>query len=201
MPELSEERFARETGVEARVAAIVEPILDIAGYRLVRIRLSGLNGATLQIMAERPDGTMSVDDCEEVSRLISPALDVDDPIGKAYHLEISSPGIDRPMVRPADFARWQGHLLKLDTAGPVAGKRKFRGRIVAAGPSGFTLERDQIVYGDDEPTVEVPYELVSDARLVLTDDLVRDALRQDKKVRKERKEQRRRRDDAGDTTQ
>lgn len=187
---LHEERLVRESGVEARVAAIVEASIVPAGFRLVRVRLTGLNGATLQIMVERPDGSMSVDECEEVSRLVSPALDVDDPIDKAYHLEISSPGIDRPLVRRSDFVRWTGHEVKLDTAVLVAGKKRFKGRLAGSGDDGVTLERATPGYGE-EPVVTVPWEAVSDARLVLTDDLIREALREDKKARKELKKRRR----------
>src|SRR5690349_19663140 len=111
-----EDRIVRETGVDARVAHIIEPVVEGLGYRLVRVRLSGQNGLTLQIMAERSDGTMTVEDCEALSRAVSPALDVDDPIDKAYHLEVSSPGIDRPLVRKSDFSTWNGHLVKLDTS-------------------------------------------------------------------------------------
>ena len=99
-------RILTETGQDARIAAIVEPVLESMGFRLVRVRTSGLNGMTLQIMAERDDGTMTVTDCEELSRTLSPLLDVEDPIGRAYHLEISSPGVDRPLVRKSDFADW-----------------------------------------------------------------------------------------------
>jgi ribosome maturation factor RimP len=105
--ENDEPRIVRETGVDARVAAIIEPVLNSAGYKLVRVRLSGMNGLTLQIMAERADGTMTVEDCEDVSRMISPLLDVEDPIDRAYHLEVSSPGIDRPLVPwPSVLTDW-----------------------------------------------------------------------------------------------
>ncbi|MEO1746047.1 MAG: ribosome maturation factor RimP, partial [Pseudomonadota bacterium] len=102
-----EPRIITETGVDAKVATIIEPLLNSEGYRLVRVRLSGMNGLTLQVMAERQDGTMTVEDCEKMSRSISPLLDVEDPIDKAYHLEMSSPGIDRPLVRKSDFAKWR----------------------------------------------------------------------------------------------
>ena len=105
---IGDDRIVRESGIDARVASIVQPVLGGMGFRLVRVRLSGQNGLTLQIMAEREDGTMTVEDCEEVSRAISPALDVEDPIDKAYHLEVSSPGIDRPLVRKSDFAAGPG---------------------------------------------------------------------------------------------
>lgn len=182
----TDDRIIRETGIDARIAAIVEPVIVSMGFRLVRVRLSGQNGLTLQIMAERPDGTITVEDCEELSRAISPALDVDDPVDGAYHLEMSSPGIDRPMVRKSDFSDWQGHLVKLETAVLVDGRKRFKGRIAAVSEDGFTLERDQMSYGD-EPVVEIPFDTVADARLVLTDDLIRDALKKDKAARKARK--------------
>lgn len=113
-----DDRIIRESGIDARIAAIILPVLRAIGFRLVRVRLSGQNGLTLQIMAEREDGTMTVEDCEEVSRAVSPALDVEDPIEKAYHLEVSSPGIDRPLVRKSDFSAWAGHLAKVETSTP-----------------------------------------------------------------------------------
>lgn len=177
-----DDRLIRESGVEARVAALIWPLLRSMGFRLVRVRLSGQNGLTLQIMAEREDGTMTVADCEELSRAVSPALDVEDLIDKAYHLEVSSPGIDRPLVRVSDFAAWQGHLAKLETAVMVSERKRFRGRIAEAGANGIVLERDQASYGD-EPRVEIPYDTIADARLILTDDLIRDALAKDKQAR------------------
>ena len=107
-----EPRLITETGIDRRIADIIEPVLVPMGYQLVRVRLTSQNGATLQIMAERTDGTMTVQDCEAISTVISPVLDVEDPVDKAYHLEVSSPGIDRPMVRKSDFSRWSGHLIK-----------------------------------------------------------------------------------------
>jgi ribosome maturation factor RimP len=184
-----EDRIVRETGIDARVAAIIEPVVEGLGFRLVRVRLSGQNGLTLQIMAERNDGTMTVEDCEALSRAVSPALDVDDPIDKAYHLEVSSPGIDRPLVRKSDFSTWTGHLVKLDTSILVGGRKRFRGRIAAADANGVTIERDQPAYGE-EPSVVVPYEAIDEARLLLTDDLIRDALSKDNKARKEARKRR-----------
>lgn len=181
----SEERIIRETGIDARVAAIVEPVLEGIGYRLVRVRLSGQNGLTLQIMAERPDGTMTVDDCELVSRTISPVLDVEDPIDRAYHLEVSSPGIDRALVRRSDFVDWAGHVAKLETSAMLNGRKRFRGRLAGVDNDAVVLEVDQPGYGD-EPVVHVPLEMIAEARLVLTDDLIRDALRKDKAAREGR---------------
>ncbi|WP_085033810.1 ribosome maturation factor RimP [Ensifer aridi] len=178
----NEPRLITETGLDRRIADIIEPVLVQMGFRLVRVRMSGQNGLTLQIMTERNDGTMTVEDCEEVSKAISPVLDVEDPIDKAYHLEVSSPGIDRPMVRRSDFVRWQGHLMKCETSVMVEGRKRFRGKIVAVTEDGFQLERDQPAYGE-EPTVTIPFTALSEARLILTDDLIRDALTADKKAK------------------
>jgi ribosome maturation factor RimP len=194
-----DDRIIRESGIDARVASIIQPVLDGIGFRLVRVRLLGQNGLTLQIMAERPDGTMSVEDCEEVSRAVSPALDVEDPIEKAYHLEVSSPGIDRPLVRKSDFTAWVGHLVKAETSVLVGDRKRFRGRIAAADDVGVTIESDKAAYGE-EPVVTLPFEALSDARLVLTDDLVQDALKADKKARQEAKKNRRSKKGGKDTT-
>ncbi|WP_420960412.1 ribosome maturation factor RimP [Brucella sp. IR073] len=182
---VNDERIIRETGIDARVANIVEPVLEALGFRLVRVRLSGLNGLTLQIMAERFDGTMTVEDCELVSRTVSPVLDVEDPIDRKYHLEVSSPGIDRPLVRKSDFANWQGHIAKVETSMVHDGRKKFRGRIAAVDADSVTIESDQATYGA-EAVVRIPFELVSDARLILTDELIREALRKDKALREGR---------------
>jgi len=184
-----DDRIVRESGIDARVAQIIAPVLRATGFRLVRVRTSGQNGLTLQIMAEREDGTMTVEDCEEVSRAVSPALDVDDPIGKAYHLEVSSPGIDRPLVRKSDFATWVGHLVKVETSILVTDRKRFRGTIAQADADGFVVARDKPAYGE-EPTVRVPYEAVAEVRLVLTDDLIRDALSRDNRLRKEARKRR-----------
>ncbi|WP_457940970.1 ribosome maturation factor RimP [Mesorhizobium sp. 10J20-29] len=181
-----DDRIIRESGVDARVASIVQPVLRAIGFRLVRVRLSGQNGLTLQIMAEREDGTMTVEDCEEVSRAVSPALDVEDPVDKAYHLEVSSPGIDRPLVRKSDFENWAGHQARIETSILVAERKRFKGTIVSAGANGVTIERDQAPEGA-ETRIEVPYELIAEARLILTDDLIRDALSKDNQARKEAK--------------
>ena len=177
-----EPRLVTETGTDRRVADIIEPVLTPMGYQLVRVRLSSQNGATLQIMAERPDGTMTVEDCEAISTAISPVLDVEDPIEKAYHLEVSSPGIDRPMVRKSDFSRWTGHLLKCETSVLVDSRKRFRGKIVSADDEGFTIERDQPAPGE-APMVTIPFTALAEGRLILTDDLIRDALTADKKAK------------------
>ena len=186
---IGDDRIIRESGIDARIASIVMPVLRGMGFRLVRVRLSGQNGLTLQIMAERDDGTMTVEDCEEVSRAVSPALDVADPVEKAYHLEVSSPGIDRPLVRKSDFVAWTGHQVKMETSILVAERKRFKGKIAEAGENDVLIERDVPAYGD-EPTVRVPYEAIAEARLVLTDDLIRDALSKDNKARKEARKRR-----------
>src|SRR6187399_3476190 len=124
---LAEPRLVVEPGAAARVAAVAAPVLQGMGYRLVRIKISGESGCTVQIMAERPDGTMLVEDCEAVSRALSPVLDVADPIERAYRLEISSPGIDRPLVRRSDFERYHGHLVKIEMTQMHANRKRFRG--------------------------------------------------------------------------
>src|SRR5262245_36770494 len=123
---LDERRLIVEPGLAARVAAIAETVLTNLGYRLVRVRISGSDGCTVQVMAERPDGTMTIEDCELASRSLSPVLDVADPIERAYRLELSSPGIDRPLVRRSDFERYAGQVIKVEMATPIEGRRRFR---------------------------------------------------------------------------
>lgn len=181
---INEPRLIVETGLDQRVAAIIEPVIVGIGFRLVRVRLLNQNGLTLQVMAERNDGTMTVQDCEEVSTAISPVLDVEDPVDKAYHLEVSSPGIDRPMVRKSDFVRWIGHIVKCETSILVDNRKRFRGKIADVNDDGFTIERDQVAYGE-EPKVIIPFSTLAEAKLILTDDLIRDALRADKLAKAE----------------
>ena len=179
-----EPRLITETGLDQRLADIIEPVLVGMGFRLIRVRMLNQNGATLQIMAERNDGTMDVQGCEEVSMAISPVLDVEDPIDREYHLEVSSAGIDRPLVRKSDFVRWQGHLLKCDTSIMIGNRKRFRGKILESNADGFTLERDQVAYGEEQK-VEIPFAALAEAKLILTDDLIRDALRADKAAKSE----------------
>jgi len=177
-----EPRVVREQGLDARVAVIVEPVIEDLGYRLVRVKVSGQNGCTLQIMAERPDGTMTVEDCETVSRAISPVLDVDDPIDKAYHLEISSPGIDRPLVRRSDFDRWMGHDTKVELARLHDGRKRFRGILIGTRDDAVLLRLDGAK--TEETEVTLPLDDIADARLVLTDALIEEALKADNRARK-----------------
>jgi len=176
---IHDDRLITEAGPAARVATVVEPVLEGMGFRLVRVRISGRDGCTVQIMAERPDGSMSVDDCEEVSRALSPVLDVEDPVSGAYRLEISSPGIDRPLVRRGDFQRWVGHLAKLEMAVAVNGRKRFRGTLLGVEGDGLALLRDD-AREDEEPQVALPLADLGEAHLVLTDALIDEALRRAK---------------------
>lgn len=185
---LAEPRFVTETGVAARVANLAVPVLADLGFRLVRVKLSAQAGATVQIMAERPDGSMSIEDCEAVSQALSPVLDVEDPIKGAYRLEISSPGIDRPLVRPSDIARAIGHEARIEMAiGQAGGRKRFRGRIEALEGEGRAarLKLHWLDAKPDEPTeVWLPLIEIEDAKLVLTEDLIREALRAAKMAEK-----------------
>ena len=179
----AEPRLIREPGLAARVAAIVEPVLEGLGYRLVRVRISALAGCTVQVMAERPDGTMTIDDCEVVSRALSPVLDVNDPVDRAYRLEISSPGIDRPLVRRSDFDRYAGHLAKIEMDVPVDGRKRFRGMVLGSDGDFARLRCDDAAEEDTEVVLAIPD--MADARLVLTDELVAESLRRGKAAERE----------------
>ncbi len=173
------DRFIRETGLAARVADLIEPALQDRGFRLVRVAISGGEGKTVQIMAERTDGTMSIEDCEAISREISPLLDVHDPIAGSYRLEVSSPGIDRPLVRPSDFEDWSGYEAKIELKEPVDGRKRFRGTLEGFedGEVRIAVDLDQV----GRTVLGLPVALIDDAKLVLTDELIREALRRAKK--------------------
>ncbi len=177
----SQERFIRESGLEATLASVVEPVLDDLGYRLVRLQILGREGKTLQIMAERPDGTISVNDCETISRQLSPVLDVHDFLAGSYRLEVSSPGIDRPLVRPSDFEDWVGYEAKIELSEMVDGRKRFRGHIDGFADGEVLLEVDLDQIG--KTVLGLPIALVSEARLVLTDELIREALSRAKKLK------------------
>jgi len=186
----TEPRLIVEPGLAARVATIAEPVIEQLGYRLVRVKISGADGCTVQIMAERPDGTMSVEDCESVSRALSPVLDVADPIERAYRLEISSPGIDRPLVRKSDFDRYAGHLVRIEMDMPVAGRKRFRGKLDGTEGEAARVHRDDASEGE-EADVLLPITDMSEAKLLLTDELVKEALRREKSAKREAREARR----------
>lgn len=173
-----EARLVRETGAAARVAAIVEPVAADLGLRLVRVKISGQNGCTVQIMAERPDGTLAIADCERLSRAVSPVLDLEEPVSGAYNLEISSAGIDRPLVRRVDFERWAGYEAKVEMALPLDGRKRFRGHLRGIEGDTALLELPD-VKEEAERLVRLPLADLGEARLVLSDDLIRESLRRD----------------------
>jgi ribosome maturation factor RimP len=210
----TEPRLIVEPGLSARIASIAEPVIEQLGYRLVRVKVSSADGCTVQIMAERPDGTMAVEDCETVSRALSPVFDVNDPINKAYRLEISSPGIDRPLVRKSDFDRYAGHMVKIETEIPIDGRKRFRGLLIATEGDVARIRLDHKAVtkkkddkksddteADDGTEFLLPIGEMSDARLVLTDELVTQALRREKAAKREartaKREQRLRRHKSG----
>jgi ribosome maturation factor RimP len=183
---LAEPRLVVEPGVAARVSAVAAPVLQQMGYRLVRIRISGEAGCTVQIMAERPDGTMQIEDCEAISRALSPVLDIADPIERAYRLEISSPGIDRPLVRRSDFERYAGHLVKIEMAVAHQGRKRFRGLLDGVDGDAVRLHRDDIKAGEDADVL-LTMEDIAEARLVLTDELIAESMRRGKAAERELK--------------
>lgn len=190
--EISQQRFIRETGLALEIAAIVEPALEDLGFRLVRVAMLGRGDRqTLQIMAERSDGTISVGDCETISKQLSPLLDAFDPLPGAYSLEVSSPGIDRPLVRASDFEDWSGHEAKIELREPIDGRKRFRGILEGAEGDEVRLEVDLDQIG--RQVIGLPIALIGEARLVLTDELVRASLRRSKQVSDEEPE-----DEAGD---
>jgi ribosome maturation factor RimP len=178
--DLVEPRLIDETGIAARVAHLTQPVLAGLGYRLVRVKLSAQGGTTVQIMAERPDGTMNVNDCEIVSAALSPVLDVEDPVKTAYRLEISSPGIDRPLVRVSDFRRALALEARIELNNGIDGRKRFRGLIGTVEGDGkgavVTLERSDAKLGE-AVTAILPLHDIAEARLVLTEALIRQSLR------------------------
>jgi ribosome maturation factor RimP len=158
-----------KTALDRRLSAIVEPTIEGMGFELVRLRLMGGRKPTLQIMAERPEGYIEVEDCAQISRHVSAVLDVEDPIAGEYTLEVSSPGIDRPLTRLKDFERWDGYEAKLETDEPIDGRRRFKG--VLAG-----VQDGEVLIEVEEGTIGLRFDWLSDAKLVLTDQLVAESL-------------------------
>lgn len=162
------------TAIDRRLAEITRPMIESLGYELVRLRFTGSKSPILQIMAQRPDGSMDVDACGEISTAVSALLDVEDPVVEAYTLEVSSPGIDRPLTRLQDFEQWTGHVARIETEELIDGRRRFKGTLDG-------VEGDEVLItldGDPEtPTIGLKFDWLVDARLVLTDDLIREALK------------------------
>ena len=159
--------------IDRRLADIVRPVIEGMGFELVRVRLMGSKYSTVQIMVERPDGGIEVDECAEISNTISALLDIEDPIGENYTLEVSSPGIDRPLTRLKDFATWEGYEAKIETTELIDGRRRFKGKLAG-------VDRDEVLVNIEEGTIGLKFAWLSDAKLVLTDDLISDLLRQRK---------------------
>ncbi|MGI9479505.1 MAG: ribosome maturation factor RimP [Hyphomicrobiaceae bacterium] len=173
-----DKRFLRETGSAGQIADLVEPALADMGFRLVRVRIMGREEQTLQIMAERSDGTIAIEDCAKISRQLSPLLDAHDLIAGKYHLEVSSPGIDRPLVRPSDFDDWASYEAKVELNDMLDGRKRFRGTIEGYADGELRLEVDLDQIGIH--VIGLPLGLIGEARLVLTDELVRESLRRSK---------------------
>ena len=159
-----------KAAIDRRVTEIIAPVIEDMGYEVVRVRLMSGKETILQIMAQKPDGTIEVDDCAEISTAVSAVLDVEDPILDQYNLEVSSPGIDRPLTRLKDFAQWEGFEAKIETDELIDGRRRFKGPLAG-------VEGDEVLITIAEGTIGLKFEWLSDAKLVLTDDLIRDVLR------------------------
>ncbi len=175
-----EDRLIKEQGLEEKIANVVTQPLTELGFRLVRVRLSNLNNQTLQIMAERPDYSLNIDDCETISRYLSPVLDNSPELPEHYHLEISSPGIDRPLVRLSDFKKWKGHMVKIETINLINNRKRFRGIIDNVTTEGFYLIPEDN-NTEKQETLFIPFSNYNEGRLIITDSLIRETLRQDKK--------------------
>ena len=162
--------------IEKKISSIISPTIETLGYELVRIRLVQGETSTLQIMADRRSGEIDVEDCSIISRDISVLLDVEDPINDAYILEVSSPGIDRPLTRLKDFNNWQGYEVKLETYELINGQRRFKGEI-------YNIEKDNITLANNGKFTELSFKLISEAKLILTDNLIKDVLRNRKSIK------------------
>ena len=169
--DLDEKRYIKETGLETRIARIVEPVANYMGYALVRVKVTAENGCTLQIMAEDENGRFTIDDCERLSKDLSPILDVEDPIDREYHLEVSSPGIDRPLVRARDFARYVGHEARIELSDLLDGRKRFRGIIKAADSESVTITLPDAPK-DQDPDHRLPLAMLAEAKLIMTDALI-----------------------------
>ena len=159
-----------KAAIDRRIAEIITPVVEDMGFEVVRIRLMTGKESILQVMAQSPDGTIEVDDCGKISTAISAVMDVEDPILDAYNLEVSSPGIDRPLTRLKDFAQWEGFEAKIETDELIDGRRRFKGQLAG-------VEGDEVLITISEGTIGLKFEWLSDTKLVLTDELIRDVLR------------------------
>lgn len=167
-----------KTAIDRRLADIIRPVIEDLGFELVRLRLQGGRTATLQIMADRPDGGINVDECADISNAVSATLDVEDPIVDAYHLEVSSPGIDRPLTRLKDFATFEGYEARIETSELIDGRKRFKGMLAG-------VEGDEVLINLDEGTIGLNFDWLTDAKLVLTEELIAEMLRQKKEAGQE----------------
>lgn len=163
-----------KTAIDQRLASIVAPVIEGLGFELVRLRVMSGKSQTLQIMADKPEGGIEVEDCADISTAVSAVLDIEDPLEEAYTLEVSSPGIDRPLTRLKDFAVWEGHEARIETTELIDGRRRFKG--VLAGVEGDEV-LIEIEKNGEAVTIGLQFDWLSDAKLVLTDDLITEMLR------------------------
>lgn len=163
-----------KAAMDKRIAEILTPVIEDMGFELVRVRYMSGKSATLQLMVQKPDGSIEVDECGEISTAVSAVLDVEDPILDAYTLEVSSPGIDRPLTRLKDFDQWEGYVAKIETHDLIDGRRRFKGVLEGTEGSEVLIELDE---GAEPVTIGLQFDWLSDAKLVLTDELIRDVLR------------------------
>ena len=179
-------RFIRETGIAAEIAGLTEPVLESLGFRLVRVLVSSRNGTTVQIMAERPGDIIRIEDCTLISRQLSPVLDAHEPIAGGYHLEISSPGIDRPLVRPSDFEDWSGYEAKVELQETIEGRKRFRG-VIEGYENGELRLIVELEDGSQEKVknrqvLGLAVDRIASAKLVMTDKLLSAALARRKRA-------------------
>lgn len=179
-----EKRFIREEGLAAEIASLAEPVLQDLGFRLVRVKVSRRDGITAQIMVDKPGGGVAIEDCALISRRLSPVLDAHDPVPSGYYLEISSPGIDRPLVRPSDFEEWAGFEARIELKELLAGRKRFRG-ILDGYENGEALIKMEIEGMEGPQIVGLPVDLIQEAKLVATDELIRASLRKPKQAEAE----------------
>ena len=166
-----------KTAMDRRLADIVGPVIEGLGFELVRIRLMGGATRVLQIMADRPEGGIGVDECGDISIAVSAVLDVEDPIEENYVLEVSSPGIDRPLTRLKDFEMWKGWEARLETTELIDGRRRFKGGLMGVEGNDVLIEIEE---GGQDVTIGLDFDWLSDAKLILTDELIAEMLRQRK---------------------
>jgi ribosome maturation factor RimP len=167
-----DKRLCAETGAAARIAHLTEPVIEDLGYRLVRVHIGGQDGTILQIMIERDDGTLEIEDCVLVTRALSPLLDIEDPVPGGYRFEVSSPGVDRPLVRPSDFERWAGYEVKIEIVQMLAGRKRFRG-IVEGFCDGEVRIEMELKDHDEPQIIGIPFNLIHTAKLVMNDNLLK----------------------------